>query len=124
MKSQMPSEGGPDAAARTRFSGPDSDRSPIEAGREVGRRLASTQSVRTVIKLAFLSLIVGLFITFLGLDPVEFWRGVWNLVSGLVSMLGDTAIEIIRNLATYLLFGAAIVIPLWIAYRLLNAPRR
>lgn len=105
---------------RPNFSGNDLERTPFE----VGRRLAGVQPVRTFIKLGILSLIVGLFISFLGLDPVEFWRGAWNMISGLVSMLGDTAIEIIRNLATYLIFGAAIVIPVWIAYRLLNAPRR
>lgn len=97
----------------------------LEPGlRTKGRRFAAAQPVRTAIKLAILSLIVGLFITFLGLDPVEFWRGAWNMISGLVSLLGDTAIDIIRNLATYLVFGAAIVVPVWIAYRLLNAPRR
>lgn len=80
--------------------------------------------VRTFAKLAIASLIVGLFLSFLGLNPVEFWRGAWRMISSLVSMLGDTAIEIIRNLATYLAFGAAIVVPLWIAHRLLNGRRR
>jgi hypothetical protein len=78
----------------------------------------------TAVRLLILSLIVGLFLSFLGLDPVEFWRGAWRMASGLVSMLGDTAVEIIRNLATYLLFGAAIVVPVWIAYRILGGSRR
>lgn len=78
----------------------------------------------TAIRLLILSLVVGLFLSFLGLDPVEFWRGAWRMVSGLISMLGDTAVEIIRNLATYILFGAAIVLPIWIAYRILGGSRR
>ena len=78
----------------------------------------------TAMRLLILSLIVGLFLSFLGLDPVEFWRGAWSMVSGLVSMLGDTAVEIIRNLTTYLLFGAAIVVPMWIVLRLLSGRRR
>lgn len=78
----------------------------------------------TVIRLLILSLIVGLFLSFLGLNPVEFWRGAWRMMTSLISMLGDTAAEIIRNLATYLLFGAAIVVPVWIAYRLLGGSRR
>lgn len=78
----------------------------------------------TAMRLLILSLIVGLFLSFLGLDPVEFWRGAWSMVSGLVSMLGDTAVEIVRNLATYLLFGAAIVVPIWLIMRLLSGRRR
>jgi hypothetical protein len=79
---------------------------------------------RTAIKLVMASLIVGLILAFLGVSPTEFWRGVWNFVSGIVGLIGDTAGEVALNLGAYVLFGAAIVVPVWVAMRLLNGDRR
>lgn len=98
---------------------PAKDRKPILA-----EGLLGPSPRRTVVKLTIASLIVGLVLAFLGVSPAEFWRGAWRFLSGIVSLIGDTAGEVALNLGTYVLFGAAIVVPVWIALRLLNGDRR
>jgi hypothetical protein len=45
-------------------------------------------------------------------------------VRGLIAAIGDSFGEIIVNLTTYLLLGAAIVVPIWLVMRLLRGRRR
>lgn len=42
----------------------------------------------------------------------------------MISWLGDSVSEIVINLGTYFLFGAAIVISIWIILRIINGNRR
>jgi len=83
-------------------------------------RFAGKGVSRTIIQLVVASVIVGAIFTFLGLSPAEFWRGIFDAVSGLVRRLGDNISEIILNLGTYLLIGAAIVVPIWLITRLMS----
>lgn len=91
---------------------------------EIGRRIIGPQPRRTAIKLVIASVIVGMFLAFWGVSPREFWSGVFDFFRGILGWLGDSVGEILTNLLTYLLFGAAIVIPIWIVMRLLNGPGR
>ncbi|MFN3959542.1 MAG: DUF6460 domain-containing protein [Parvularculaceae bacterium] len=92
------------------------------ADNELGRRIIGPQPRRTMIKLVIASIIVGAFLAFWGVSPREFWSGVFDFFRGLLGWLGDSVGEILTNLFTYFLFGAAIVVPFWIIMRVLNGP--
>lgn len=89
---------------------------------DLGRRVIGPQPRRTAIKLIVASVIVGAFLAFWGVSPREFWSGVFDFFRGVLGWLGDSVGEIVGNLLTYLLFGAAIVVPVWIVMRILNGP--
>ncbi|NWG91597.1 MAG: integrase [Parvularculaceae bacterium] len=83
-------------------------------------RLAGGGSLRTLIQLVIASVVVGAFLAFWGVSPGEFWSGVFNFIRGIVGWLGDSVGEIVVNLLTYLLFGAAIVVPIWLIMRVIG----
>lgn len=69
-----------------------------------------------VVKLIFLSLIVGALMAFLGLTPRSlfsaletFVRGVWNM-----------GYDAIREVGQWILAGAIVVIPVWLIARMLG----
>jgi len=78
-------------------------------------------ATRTLIKLIIASIIVGAIFSFLGLGVVEFWRGIFDTVKGLVRALGESFGEVVTTLLTYLIIGAAIVVPIWLVARLLSS---
>lgn len=94
------------------------------ADKDLGRRLIGSQPRRTAIQLAIASILVGAFLAFWGVSPREFWSGAFNFFKGLVGWLGDSVGEVVTNLLTYLLLGAAIVIPVWLVMRVINGPDR
>ncbi len=91
------------------------------ADEEMKRRFTGGAAARTIIKLVIASIIVGAVFSFLGLSAVEFWRGIFTTVRSLVSAIGESFGEIAVNLATYLVIGGAIVLPIWLVARLLSA---
>jgi hypothetical protein len=90
------------------------------ANEPVKDRIAGPNPRRTIIQLVIASIFVGAFLAFWGISPAEFWRGIFDFVRGLVGWLGDSVGEIVVNLLTYLLFGAAIVVPIWLISRALG----
>lgn len=76
---------------------------------------------RTILQLIIASVIVGAIFSFLGLSPAEFWRGIFHTVEGLVNALGENVAEIVSRLLTYLIIGAAVVVPIWVISRLLSS---
>ena len=77
----------------------------------------------TLIKLVIASVFVGAALSFLGLSPFAFWRSVVDGVRNLIAAIGSSFGEIAVNLATYLVLGAVIVVPIWLVTRLLSARR-
>lgn len=70
-------------------------------------------------RLVLLSILVGVVLAALGLDP-------WNLIESvqkLARWVWDLGFEAIARLGRYFLLGAAIVIPIWLIVRLARAPR-
>lgn len=70
-------------------------------------------------KLVLLSILVGVVLSALGLDP-------WNIVQSLrrlLSNIWDMGFDAVRWLWQYFLLGAVIVIPLWLILRLFRAPQ-
>ena len=87
--------------------------------RMVGRRPA-----RTVLQLVVASIFVGAALALFDISPIRFWRGLFDGVKSLISAIGESFGEIVVNLATYFLLGAAIVVPVWLILRLLSGARR
>ena len=70
-------------------------------------------------KLILLSILVGVVLAAVGLDP-------WNIIHSverLVRWVWNFGFDAVAWLWRYFLLGAAIVIPIWLIMRLANAPR-
>jgi hypothetical protein len=82
-------------------------------------RWAGGSPLGVVARLVLVSILVGVILSALGLDPFDIVRSVERLIRTLWNMGFDA----FRWLWRYFLLGAVIVIPIWILSRLLNAPR-
>lgn len=70
-------------------------------------------------KLVLLSILIGVVLSALGLDP-------WNIVASLRRLLlnvWEMGFDAVRWLWQYFLLGAVLVIPIWLVLRLVRAPR-
>jgi hypothetical protein len=70
-------------------------------------------------RLLLLSILVGVILEVLGLDPLNIFqslRALWQRV-------WDMGFEAVRWLARYLALGAAVVIPIWLVVRLVRTPQ-
>ena len=76
--------------------------------------------VWVLLRLAILSLIVGLVLSALGVSPYEIFTGLRRLVVQIYE-LGFDAIDLVWR---YFLMGAVIVFPIWLVIRLLRNTRR
>jgi hypothetical protein len=72
-----------------------------------------------LLKLIFLSLVVGVILAFLGLTPLGLLRSFLDSLQALFG-IGFDAIE---NIGHYILAGAVLVIPIWLLTRLMSARR-
>jgi len=91
------------------------------ADEDLRTRMGRSVGARTILQLVIASIIVGAIFSFVGVSPREFWRGIFDTLQGLISSLGESFSEIALTLGTYLLIGAAIVIPIWLISRLLSS---
>jgi hypothetical protein len=70
-------------------------------------------------RLVLLSILVGVILHALGLDP-------WNILSSIQALLRqvwDMGFDVVRWLWRYFLLGAAIVLPIWLIARMVKAPK-
>jgi hypothetical protein len=89
------------------------DKEPTGASaRLAGGRSGTKVSISPgrLIKFLIWCLVIGLVLSFFGLDAVDFWRGVWGMIEGLY----DTLVSSIGSLGSYILIGAMVIIPIWI----------
>lgn len=86
--------------------------------------LFGRSATRTVIGLVVGSIMVGAAFSFIGLNPREFWNGLFHFMQRIFAWLGDSLGEVLGSLATYLLIGAAVVVPIWFVARLLSGGRK
>ena len=69
-----------------------------------------------IFRLILLSILIGVILEVLGLDP-------WNVIDSLRSLLlriWDMGFDAVRWLWRYLLLGAALVVPIWLIMRLVR----
>jgi hypothetical protein len=70
-------------------------------------------------KLVLLSILIGVVLSALGLDPLNIIQSVDRLIRHIWNMGFDA----VRWLWRYFLLGAVLVIPIWLVMRLMRAPR-
>lgn len=70
-------------------------------------------------RLILVSILVGVILSALGLDPFDIVRSIERLIRSIWNLGFDA----VRYVWRYFLLGAVIVIPVWIIMRLVNAPR-
>lgn len=83
-------------------------------------RVAGRKPGKTILQLVVACIFVGAILAVLDISPLGFWRAIFNGVRNLVEAVAGTFGEIVSNLLTYFLLGAAIVVPVWLALRLLS----
>ncbi len=72
-----------------------------------------------LVRLIFLSLLVGAFMAFLGLTPFRLIGQVVEWLRSIVNLSFDT----IREIGRWILYGAVIVVPVWFLSRLFERRR-
>ena len=82
-------------------------------------RFMGGSPLAVLFKLILLSILIGVVLSALGLDP-------WNVVESikrLIRTIWDMGFDAVRWLWQYFLLGAVLVIPIWLILRLMRAPR-
>jgi len=72
-----------------------------------------------IVRLILLSILVGVILAAIGLDP-------WNIIESverLIQHIWNMGFDAVRRLWRYFLLGAVIVVPIWFLTRLAKAPR-
>src|SRR5438874_1849494 len=72
-----------------------------------------------IFRLLLLSILVGVILEVLGLDPLNIFQS----LRALAQRVWDMGFEAVRWLARYLALGAAVVLPIWLVVRLVRAPK-
>jgi hypothetical protein len=82
-------------------------------------RILGGSPLVVLVRLVLWSVLVGVILSAIGLDP-------WNIVTSmelLVRNLWAMGFDAVEWLWRYFLLGAVIVIPVWLIVRLIRAPR-
>lgn len=82
--------------------------------------LRAALNVSTLIYLLVASMLVGFVLATLGLNPVDFWRGLVRGIGELFRSLIDLGWGAIYSIISYVLLGAVIVVPIWLIIQLTN----
>src|SRR5436190_18205876 len=69
-----------------------------------------------IFRLLLLSIVIGIILEVLGLDPLN----IFNSLRNLVQRLWDMGFDAIRWVWRYLLLGAAVVVPIWLIMRFMR----
>jgi len=72
-----------------------------------------------IFRLVLLSILIGVILEVLGLDP-------WNIIDSLrtlVVRIWDMGFDAVRWIWRYFLLGAIVVVPVWLIVRLVRTPR-
>jgi hypothetical protein len=82
-------------------------------------RIFGGSPLAVLARLALVSVLVGVILSALGLNPFD----IWHSLERLARSIWDMGFDAFRWLWGYFLLGAVIVIPIWLLMRLFNAPR-
>lgn len=77
-------------------------------------RLLGGSPGAVILKLVFMSILVGAFLALFGLTPPDLLRGIRNLVDRIWTLGFDA----FREIFNYFVYGAVIVVPIWLLMRL------
>ena len=82
-------------------------------------RLLGGAPLSVAFRLILLSIVVGVILSAVGLDP-------WNIlhsVEDLARAIWNMGFDAVRWVWRYFLLGAVLVVPIWLIVRLVRAPR-
>jgi hypothetical protein len=82
-------------------------------------RFLGGSPLAVIFRLVLLSILVGVILEVLGLEP-------WNIFESLQRLarrVWDMGFDAVRWLGRYLLIGAIVVVPIWLILRIVRAPR-
>ncbi|WP_243375618.1 DUF6460 domain-containing protein [Microvirga solisilvae] len=69
-----------------------------------------------LVKLIFLSLLVGAFMAFLDTNPLRLIEGLFDWISSIL----DLSLETVKEVGLWIVYGAVIVVPLWLLSRVFS----
>jgi hypothetical protein len=72
-----------------------------------------------IFRLVLLSILIGVILKVMGLDPFNILRSLQDLIQ----YIWDMGFDAVRWLWRYFLLGAVLVIPIWLIMRLLRAAK-
>jgi Family of unknown function (DUF6460) len=87
---------------------------------DVVARFFGGPPVWVLVRLILLSILVGVILSAIGLDPWNIVQSVRRLFQAVFEMGWDAVSWVWR----YFLLGAVIVLPIWLIMRLVKAPKR
>ena len=91
----------------------------LQMPNHVVNRFFGGPPLSVAVRLILLSVLVGVILSAIGLDPHDIWRSLERLVRSVWDMGWDAVVWAWR----YFLLGAVIVVPIWILVRLAKAGR-
>ena len=83
-------------------------------GNDVVSRFLGGPPLSVLARLVLLSIVVGVILSAVGLDP----RNILRSVEKLIEEVWDMGFDAVRWLWRYFLLGAALVVPIWLLVRL------
>ena len=86
-------------------------------------RFTGGSPLRTLVWLVVLSIVVGFVLETIGLDPFTFVRRLITGFDRFVDWVVHLGFDAVTSLGRYLVWGAVIVVPLWLILRLTRARR-
>jgi|SRR4030088_2651556 hypothetical protein len=92
---------------------------PTERPNNYVHRFFGGPPLSVIFRLILLSILIGVILQVLGLDP-------WNIIEslrGLVLRIWDMGFDGVRWLWRYLLLGGVVVVPIWLVVRLMRAAK-
>jgi hypothetical protein len=81
---------------------------------DVVNRFLGGPPLSVLLRIILLSVLVGVILSALGLDPRDIWHSVVDLILRIWNMGWDAIVWLWR----YFLLGAVIVVPIWLVIRL------
>jgi hypothetical protein len=87
-------------------------------------RLFGGPPLRTLLWLCFVSIVIGFVLTTLGLHPFTLAVRLYNGVRSLFNAVFHLGLDSFVWLGRYLLYGAVVVVPVWIVMRVFSMGRR
>ncbi|MGL4637633.1 MAG: DUF6460 domain-containing protein [Beijerinckiaceae bacterium] len=79
-------------------------------------RFLGGKPTTVVLKLVIISVIVGALLHWAGLSPLSLVRGLQAMIKGLIG----TGWDAVSNIAEFALYGAMVVVPIWLIARALS----
>ena len=82
-------------------------------------RFFGGRPLSVIFRLVLLSILVGVILKVLGLDPFNILRSIEDLIR----LVRDMGLDAVVWLWRYFLLGAVVVVPIWLIVRLIRAPK-